>query len=522
MSPDKFRTPGPESALVAGSAPDLGLSPQACLFAGGLDPCTVVIFGATGNLTSGKLLPALYNLYLRGALPVPYCILGCGRTPLSREEFQNRMAEAAEAAGLDTSRWGEFAPALDYLPLDYASPAAYENMANFLRNQDEKRQTGGNRVFYLAAPPSLDAVISGGLGRAGLAAEDAGWTRLVVEKPFGRDLASARELNRELLTHFREDQIFRIDHYMAKETVQNILIFRFANAIFEPLWNRNYIEAVGIMAAETVGVGRRGGYYEEAGVLRDMFQNHMMLLLALTALEPPSLFEAERVRDEELKVFRSLKPLTLAEAREHLILGQYARGQTDGREIPAYREEPQVRADSLTPTFAAMRVFVDNWRWRGVPFSLISGKRLPAKVTRIVIQFKEVPHSLFQNVHLGEIAANRLILEIYPEEKVTLTFETKNPGATLCLRRVTMDFPYYRNYQGPVMAAYEKSLIDVVQGDGMLFWRQDAVEACWAYFGPVIEECERCADLAALLHPYPAGTWGPEAAWPLLGEMVGV
>jgi len=515
-------SPAVPGALVTGQAPDLGLPPEVCLFEGRLDPCTVVIFGATGDLTALKLLPALYNLFLRGALPFPCCIVGSARTRLSRQEFQERMADAVRAAGLDFSRWPEFVSALEYFPLDYATSSDYQSLDGFLRELEEKHQTGGNRLFYLAVPPSLYAGISQELGRAGLAVEGKpGWVRLVVEKPFGRDLSSAQELNRVLLASFKERQIFRMDHYMAKETVQNILILRFANAFFEPLWNRNYIDSVGIVAAEILGVGRRGAFYEETGVLRDMFQNHMMHLVALTAMEPPSLFEAERVRDEQLKVFRSLKPLTHPEAGKNLILGQYARGQAEDREVPGYREELQVQPDSLTPTFAAMQVFIDNWRWQGVPFYLVSGKRLPAKLTQILIQFKKVPNSPFQSVHLGEIAANRLLLGIYPEEKITLIFETKNPGATVCLRQVTMDFPYYQNYGGPVMEAYEKSLIDVVQGDQMLFWRQDAVETCWSYFSPVIEECEHCADPAALLHHYPAGTWGPEAAWDILARLVG-
>ncbi len=516
---DRPSTPG---ALVTGQAPDLGLSPEACLFEGRLEPCSVVIFGATGDLTAIKLMPALYNLFLRGGLPSPCCLVGCARTPLSRQEFQERMADAVQKAGMDVSRWQDFAPALEYLPLDYASPSDYNSLARFLQDLEKKQQTGGNRLFYLAVPPSLYAVVSQGLGRSGLSAEgERGWVRLVVEKPFGRDLTTAQELNRVIQAHFQERQIFRIDHYMAKETVQNIIMFRFANAIFEPLWNRNFIDSVGILAAETVGVGNRGGFYEEAGVLRDMFQNHMMHLLATTAMEPPSLFEAERVRDEQLKVYRSLKPLSAPEAEEDIILGQYASGEVNGQEVPGYREEPQVSPESLTPTFAAMRVLVDNWRWRGVPFYLVSGKRLPAKLTQIVIQFKEVPHSLFRNVHLGEIAANRMVLGIYPEEKITLTFETKNPGAIVCLRQVTMEFPYYSHYGGPVMEAYEKSLMDVIQGDQMLFWRQDAVEECWSFFSPVIEGCERCPDPASRLNFYPAGTWGPEKARPILGRLVG-
>ena len=513
--------PSVPGALVTGQTQDLGLPPEACLFEGPLDSCTVVIFGATGDLTAIKLMPALYSLFLRGGLPSPCGIVGCGRTTLSRQEFQERMGEAVKNAGLDFSSWQDFAALLDYLPLDYATAADYDSLGRFLSNLEEKQRLGGNRLFYLAVPPSLYAPISQELGRSGLSSEDeAHWVRLVVEKPFGRDLGTARELNRMLQAHFRESQIFRIDHYMAKETVQNIIIFRFANAIFEPLWNHNYIKSIGIVAAETVGVGRRGRFYEETGVLRDMFQNHMMHLLAVTALEPPSLLEAERVRDEKLKVFRSLKPLARPELGEDIILGQYTRGKLADEEVPGYLEEPQVSPDSLTPTFAALRVFVDNWRWQGVPFFLVSGKRLPAKLTQIVIKFKEVPNSLFRNVTLGEIASNRLILGIYPEEKITLIFETKNPGAVMCLRRVTMEFPYYSHYSGPVMEAYEKSLMDAIQGDRMLFWRQDAVEECWSYLSPVIEKCETCPDRASSLHSYPAGTWGPEKAWPILARLV--
>jgi glucose-6-phosphate 1-dehydrogenase len=519
MYQNKPRVPG---ILITGQAPDLGLPAEACLIGERLDSCAIVIFGATGDLTTLKLMPALYSLFLRGGLPFPCCIVGCGRTPLSRQEFQERMTAAVQKAGLDMSRWQEFAPILNYVSLDYAAPADYESLGRFLKEMEEKHQTGGNRLFYLAVPPSVYAVISEALGRSGLSSgEGRDWVRLVVEKPFGHDLASARELNRVLQDNFQERQIFRIDHYMAKETVQNIIMFRFANAIFEPVWNRSFIDSVGILASETVGVGGRAGFYEETGVLRDMFQNHMMHLLSVTALEPPSRFEAEWVRDEQLKVFRSLKPLSPSDFGEYLILGQYARGVIGDQEVAGYREEPQVSPESLTPTFGAMRVFVDNWRWQGVPFYLVSGKRLKTKLTQIVIQFKQVPHALFRTFQLGEIAANRLILGIYPEEKITLTFETKNPGAVVCLRQVTMEFPYYSEYGGPVLEAYEKSLLDVIQGDQMLFWREDAVEVCWSFFSPIIEGCEDCPDLASRLQLYPAGTWGPEKAWPILARLVG-
>ena len=516
----------PMEAAAGATAPDLELPTQLCLFAGDLDPCTLVIFGASGDLTARKLMPALYNLYLSGAWPQPCRVVGVARTPWDREEFRRRVQAAlASQKNYQAAGWQEFAQGLDYYAIEYDSPAAFQGLQSFLHDLDTRHGTGGNRLFYLAVPPSLYQSISMHLGQAGLGQEHTngqGWSRIVVEKPFGHDLASAQELNAALHQSFQEHQVFRIDHYMAKETVQNILILRFANTIFEPLWNRNYIDRVGLIAAEKLGVEHRAGFYEQAGVLRDMFQNHMMQLLALITMEPPSRFEAERVRDEKVKGFRSLKPFTNANLADNLVLGQYEAGDIDGVPVPAYRAEPGVRPDSLTPTFAVMRVFIDNWRWRGVPFYLASGKRLPRKLTQLIIHFKEVPHSLFANIELGTIAPNRLILSIHPEEKITLTFQTKNPGATVCLRGVTMDFHYYHNYHGPMMDAYEKSLIDVMQGDHMLFWRQDGVELCWSFFSPLIEQCESCTTLAPRLHPYPAGSWGPAAAQPLMRRLAEV
>ncbi|MBU2497763.1 MAG: glucose-6-phosphate dehydrogenase, partial [Proteobacteria bacterium] len=420
----------------------------------------------------------------------------------------------SSGGGLDQKKWEGFGSTLFYRAIEYDDLSSFEGLAAAIKQLDKEYGTGGNRIFYLAIPPTLYATTAQMLGGAGLSAEGRdgmGWSRIIVEKPFGRDLETAVALDRTLHEHFHEHQIFRIDHYLAKETVQNILMFRFANAIFEPIWNRRYIDYINITAAESLGVEHRAGYYEEAGVLRDMFQNHMMQLLALTAMEPPSQFEADRVRDEKTKLYRSLRPFPVDDLENFLVLGQYGRGTVEGREVPAYVQEPGVSPDSLIPTFAAMKVFVDNWRWQGVPFYISSGKRLASKLTEIVIQLKEIPHSMFRQT-LGEgISANRLILGIYPDEKITLTFQTKNPGARVCLRSVTMDFQYNQGYEGPALDAYEKVLLDVMLGDHMLFWRQDGVELCWSFLTPILVGCESCSNRAEMLHSYEAGTLGPAA-----------
>jgi glucose-6-phosphate 1-dehydrogenase len=501
---------------AATTTPDLEIPFESCLTEERTDPCIIVIIGASGDLTSRKIVPALFNLYLNKGLPNPFLILGCARTEMSTREFRNRMKNALEIAGtFDEYEWQLFSASLYYHVIDYKEPSSFNTMAVYVRKLDIKHDTGGNRIFYLAIPPSLYKSTTQMLGKAGLSEEGEGgkgWARIVVEKPFGHDLNTAIDLDQSLHEHFREHQIFRIDHYLAKETVQNILMFRFANAIFEPIWNRRYIEHVSITAAETLGVEHRAGYYEQAGVLRDMFQNHMMQLLALTAMDPPSLFEADRVRDEKVKVYRSMRPFPTDNLQDYLVLGQYEAGSIDGKRVPAYRDEPGINPESLTPTFAMMKVFLDNWRWQGIPFYLTSGKRMAKKITEIVIQFKEVPHSMFRAI-LGEhITTNRLIMGIYPDEKISLTFQTKNPGARVCLRSVTMDFHYNQNYTGPVLDAYEKVLLDCMLGDHMLFWRQDGVELCWSFLTPILKECETCGNRAELLLPYKSGTWGPEAA----------
>ncbi len=336
-----------------------------------------------------------------------------------------------------------------------------------------------------------------------------------MEKPFGHDLDSARSLDAALHEHFAEAQIFRIDHYLAKETVQNILMFRFANAIFEPIWNRNFIDHVSIIAAESLGVGHRAGYYDSAGVLRDMFQNHMMQLLALSAMEPPSRFMPDLVRDEKVRLYRSLRPFNVENEFADLVLGQYSSGESGGEAVPGYPEEDRVSPDSVTPTFAMLRAYIDNWRWQGVPFFITSGKRLKAKVSRIVVQFKDVPHSMLRGVVESTIDANRLTLDIQPEEAIHMTFMAKQPAPKLCLRPVVMNYGFDEGLEDSRSAgldAYEKVLLDCIVGDQMLFWRQDGVELTWGFLTPILEMCEECGDLDRHLHHYAAGTWGPQTA----------
>ncbi len=504
---------GAQPAQASCATRDLRLSVRECILSEPLDPCTLVIFGASGDLAERKLIPALFNLYRLGGLPEPVRIVGCARTRMDDAAFRERLrASLAPADGAD---WEGFALRLHYQPIDYQDRQSFESLAVTLRDLDVRAGTAGNRIFYLAIPPVLYERVAEQVGRVGLAEEGPQgkpWVRMVVEKPFGRDLATAMALDWALQESFREHQIFRIDHYLAKETVQNVLILRFANAIFEPVWNRRYVDHVTITAAETLGVEHRAGYYEEAGVLRDMFQNHMMQLLALTAMEPPPRFETDLVTDEKTKVFRSLRPFPVDRLSEFLVLGQYGPGSIDGEAVPGYREEPGVAPDSLTPTFASMRVHIDNWRWQGVPFHLVSGKRLARKTTEIDIHFREVPHSIFRNILGEKIHANRLTLGIHPEEKISMVFQTKNPGATLRLRSVAMDFYYSQNYSGPTLDAYEKVLIDCIRGDRMLFWRQDGVELSWAFLSPILESCEECDRKGRILHFYPAGTMGPEVS----------
>lgn len=476
-----------------------------------LTPCTIIIFGASGDLTQRKLIPALLTLFQQKRLPENFSIVGCSRTTLSNDDYRVLLLKRYTEEGRDLSGWDVFAKQLFYFPLEY-NQRQFQALAQYLQHLDHSNNTQGNRIFDLAVPPNLYPVIAKLLGESGLSrqyTENLGWSRIVVEKPFGRDLETALALEQTLHRYFDEQQIFRIDHYLAKETVQNMLIFRFANAIFEPIWNRSYIDYIGITAAESLGVGTRAGYYENSGVVRDMFQNHLMQLLVLTAMEPPARLTAEEVQDEKVKVIRALRDFTI-ENGSRITLGQYHQGQVDGQAVKGYRHEDGVDTTSNIPTFALLETYVDNWRWQGVPFYLVSGKRMPQKETRITIQFKEVPHKLFAN-GLGSTArANRLSIDVYPQESIRLSFQTKNPGSQLCLRTMEMDFAYKDHYQQVSLDAYARVLLDCISGDHMLFWRQDGIQASWTYLTPILEACDHCQG-DRQLHPYPAGSFGPEA-----------
>ncbi len=491
--------------------PGLSLASDcACTMAPGrLEPCVLVIFGASGDLTARKLMPALFSLAQQRALPRQLAILGAARTPMDDQVFRELILSALPKG--DDQERRAFGERLFYLHVDYQDRASFTRLAARLAELDARLGTAGNRIFYLATPPGLYDPIGRNLGRGGLSAPPpGGFARMVVEKPFGRDLKSARRLDAALHQSFEERQIFRIDHYLAKETVQNILMLRFANSIFEPLWNRSHIEYVGIMAAEELGVEHRAGYYEGAGVVRDMFQNHLMQLLALTSMEPPSRLAADRVREEKNKVFRSLKPYGNRALGREMLLGQYGPGALRGQAMPGYREEPGVAPDSRTPTFAITRLFIDNWRWGGVPFYLASGKRLAAKQTQIVIQFREAPRSLFSGIMPDNFQANRLVIGIYPEERIALSFQAKGQGPRLCLTPVDMEFTYPQNGAGAA-DSYEKVLLDCLLGDQLLFWDQTGIELSWAFLDPVLKAQDR-RTAASLPNLYPAGSWCPQAA----------
>lgn len=474
--------------------------------------CGLVIFGASGDLARRKLVPAIYRLFRQRLLPKGFFLLGVSRTTMDSERFRDMVHEELPA-DCDQGCWLQFARLIHYRAIEYGDAASYHaNLAGILPALEQEAGTEGNRIFYLATPPSVCQSIISTLRASGLANSGQGSrSRIVIEKPFGSDLESARQLNRLLLGAFREEQIYRIDHYLAKETVQNVLMFRFANSLFEPLWNRRYIDHVQITAAETIGIEQRAGYYEGAGVVRDMFQNHMFQLLTLTAMEPPSLFSASRVRDEKAKVLQSIRPFPLDRLDCQIVAGQYAPGIVSGEAVRGYREEPGVAPRSTVPTYAAMKVWIDNWRWQGVPFYLRSGKRLGRRGTEIAVCFKPVPHMMFAQSFGGGISPNALILRVQPGEGISLEMQAKNPGSRMCLMPVTMDFSYPREV---TLSAYERVLLDCMEGDQMLFVRADGVDLSWEILSPAINAMENRGGEAVQI--YRAGSAGPSAADALL------
>jgi glucose-6-phosphate 1-dehydrogenase len=475
-------------------------------------PCAVVIFGASGDLTKRKLIPALYSLMRQNLLPSNFYILGAARTEMSDDDFRSAMREAvqefSDEGSDDETLWQNFAKRLHYAAVSPDQPATGEKLSRRLDQMDGEWATGKNRLFYLATPPSSFSPFIRLLAASGMNRSDSGWTRIIVEKPFGRDYESARALNREILEVFREEQIFRIDHYLGKETVQNIMVLRFANGIFEPLWNQRYIDHIQITAAENIGVENRGSYYEQAGAFRDMIQNHMMQLLTLVAMEPPVAMEAESVRDEKTKVLRAIRPIQKQDVPQFAFRGQYKEGAIEGEAVSGYQQEQNVNPNSRTETFAAVKFFIDNWRWADVPFYLRSGKRLPKRVTEIAIQYKKVPHLLFANDG-DQIQPNFLIVRIQPDEGISLKFGAKLPGQQIRIRQVSMDFQYGTSFGKRSPEAYERLLLDAMVGDSTLYARGDFVELSWKLVMPILDAWK---ESDSPLPTYAAGSWGPEEA----------
>ena len=484
------------------------------------EPNTVVIFGASGDLTKRKLVPALFNLELERLLPNNFAIVGFARRPIPHEEFRQQMLDGINAFSrnkpADLSVWESFSQGIFYSDGNFDDLEAYKKLSGLLDQLDKERGTTGNRLFYLATAPEYFPVILSNLGASGLNnSPTGGWVRVIIEKPFGRSLATAQALNHTVHANFNENQIYRIDHYLGKETVQNVLAFRFANGIFEPLWNRNYIDHVQITVAEAVGVEGRGGYYETSGVIRDMIQNHILQVSTLVAMETPSAIEADAVRDEKLKVVKSIRPITPSQVNDFVIRGQYGLGSSGGKPAPGYRQEASVSPTSHTETYVAFKYFIDNWRWAGVPFYLRSGKRLPKRVTEIAIQFKQAPLQLFGK-SAEAMEPNLLALRIQPDEGIALRFGSKVPGQAMNIRPVKMDFRYGSSFGGEPPEAYERLQLDCMLGDATLFTRADEVEAAWTLIDPIIQGWQE--NPPADFPNYEAGSWGPKAADDLMAR----
>jgi glucose-6-phosphate 1-dehydrogenase len=480
------------------------------------DPLVMVIFGGTGDLARRKLMPALWKLKTDGLLPDEFCIVANSREEIDEAGYRERMRAALEefAEAPDAAAWAEFEKHIYYVYGSTDDPQTFITLREKLEAADKEHGTRGNRLFYLALPPAVIAPTAEGLGRAGLVCDvdSECWTRIIVEKPFGKDLQTARELNVALLKVFGEPQIFRIDHYLGKETLQNLLVFRFANIIWEPLWSRTYVDHVQITVSESVGVEGRAGYYDSSGALRDMVQSHLLQILMLVAMEPPASYDADSIRNEKVKVLQSIPLIQGDDIARYTVRGQYAASGDGSEAMPGYLDEEKVPDDSRTETFAALRLTVDNWRWAGVPFYLRTGKRLPSKASEVVIRFRHAPHPVRDLVQADDPAPNALVLHIQPDEGISLFFEAKQPGLRGALRPVSMDFDYCKAFGTESPEAYQRLLLDAMLGDATLFARRDEVEAAWTLVTPIAEAW--AADGAP--EPYPANTWGPKGADELL------
>ncbi len=484
------------------------------------DPCVMVIFGATGDLTKRKLIPALYNLAGVNLLSRDFAIVGMARRELSTEAFRQQLSQEIKefaTTSVKADLWDWFLQRIHYLSGDSQDVGAYQKLKDLLAQVSQQHGSHGNYFYYLSTSPDLFGGTVRQLAAAGLAQQENGqWRRLIIEKPFGRDLASARALNAEIKQVLDERQIYRIDHYLGKETVQNLMVFRFGNAIFEPIWNRRYIDHVQITAAETVGIEQRGGYYDTSGALRDMVPNHLFQLVSLTAMEPPNSFDADAVRDEQAKVLHAIEPLSPEDVLSHTARGQYGEGLMGQERVPAYRAEPRVALHSGTETFVALKLMIDNWRWADVPFYLRTGKRLSKRVTEIAIQFRRVPFQLFRDTSIESLRTNRLVIRIQPDEGISLRFGAKVPGPVMQQGAVEMNFNYADYFGSTPSTGYERLLYDCMIGDVTLFQRADMVEAGWGVIQPVLDVWQALPPRS--FPNYPSGTWGPKEADEMLAR----
>ncbi len=477
-------------------------------------PHILVIFGASGDLTKRKLIPAVYNLHQKDLLGHPFAILGVSRTKMDDKEFREKMREFLP----NDDTISDFISHLHYQPIQTAEKSDYPKLKKRIDQLKEKLGAPGNIVFYLSTPPSLYNLIPEYLESVGLNTENDGFKRLIIEKPFGTNLKTARELNKDLLKYFKEEQLYRIDHYLGKETVQNLMVLRFSNSLWEPLWNHKYIDHIQITSAESLGVESRGGYYDDSGALKDMLQNHLLQLVAMVAMEPPTIIDADAIRNEMLKVFQSLRPLKRESLNETLVRGQYTASKIKGKPTKGYREEKGVNPDSRTETFVAMKLHIDNWRWAGIPFYIRTGKKMPTRATEIVINFRPTPHHLFDTMDISITKPNQLIIRIQPDEGILLKMGFKEPGAGFNVQPVDLRFHYSDLSDAYVPTAYERLLLDCIQGDATLYARGDNVEQAWEFVQPILDEWKENPDFP--LHGYPAGTWGPHESEKLIANEV--